>query len=342
MSDARFILSRKKLMEQYNLVKALADEVSYSAKTNYEVSKVLESSANCFFSLHSMESLDVVSDKKRIWFLAQAWAQEEIARLFSLGVENFVVDNETDLKTFLLFLESNNATANLMLRLRLKEHTIHTGRYFVFGMAASQINRLIPELRKNQNIRRLGVHFHRKTQNVSEWSVKQELEESLSGEILAAIDCLCIGGGLPVRYRNFSANVIDCIFAEIKSLKSWLNSLGIKMIIEPGRFLAAPCIKLETTIKSIYENNIVVNCSVYNSEMDTFVAGIKLEVEGELASGTPFTIKGQTPCSMDIFRYRVFLSNPKVGDKITFLNAGAYNFSSDFCCLKKLETVIVV
>jgi len=84
-----------------------------------------------------------------------------------------------------------------------------------------------------------------------------------------------------------------------------------------------------------------VNCSVYNSAMDTFVASIKLEVEGELESGTAFTIKGQTPCSMDIFRYRVFLKNPKPGDKIVFLNAGAYNFASDFCSLRKLETVVV-
>ena len=44
---------------------------------------------------------------------------------------------------------------------------------------------------------------------------------------------------------------------------------------------------------------------------------------------------------MDLFRYRVFLKDPKVGDKIVFLNAGAYNFATDFCGLKKLETVVV-
>jgi ornithine decarboxylase len=44
---------------------------------------------------------------------------------------------------------------------------------------------------------------------------------------------------------------------------------------------------------------------------------------------------------MDIFRYRTYLDNPKVGDKIVFLNAGAYTYSTDFCNLKKLETVIV-
>ena len=94
-------------------------------------------------------------------------------------------------------------------------------------------------------------------------------------------------------------------------------------------------------IQNIYSNNIIVNCSVYNSAMDTFVAHIRLLVDGELNSGEPYTIKGITPDSMDVFRYRVFLSNPKVGDKLVFLNAGAYTYSTDFCSLEKLETLVV-
>jgi len=44
---------------------------------------------------------------------------------------------------------------------------------------------------------------------------------------------------------------------------------------------------------------------------------------------------------MDIFRYCVFLPDKKVGDKIVFLNAGAYNFSTDFCNLEKIDTRIL-
>lgn len=339
--SARFVLSRKKLLVQYAEVSALADEVSYSAKTNYEVAHELEKLTNCFFSLHSVESLGSVKDKKRVWFLAQAWDGAEVSRLLAAGVENFVVDNEADLGTLLGWLEGKGLKINLLLRIRLKEHTIHTGRYFVFGMGAAQANSLLPQLRKNKNIGKLGIHFHRKTQNVSEWSLKPELEQSISPEAWKCVNIVCIGGGIPVRYKNFTVDVQAAIFAAIAELRQWLNDRGIRMMVEPGRFIAAPCVRLEATIKSIYDGNITVNCSVYNSAMDTFVASIKLEVDGELQSGTPYTIKGQTPCSMDIFRYRVFLDGPKVGDKIVFLNAGAYNFASDFCSLKKLETVVV-
>ena len=92
---------------------------------------------------------------------------------------------------------------------------------------------------------------------------------------------------------------------------------------------------------NIQDNTIIVGCSVYNGAMDTFVANIRLEVEGELEEGEAYTIKGKTPDSIDIFRYRVFLDNPKVGEKIVFLKAGAYNYSTDFCLLEPLETVIV-
>jgi len=115
------------------------------------------------------------------------------------------------------------------------------------------------------------------------------------------------------------------------------------MIIEPGRYIAAYAVKLETNIKSIYDNNIIIDCSVYNAAMDTFVAHIRLLVEGEVeeGNGEAYTIKGCTPDSMDIFRYRVFLKKPNVGDKVVFLNAGAYTYTTDFCNLPKLETVIV-
>ena len=65
-------------------------------------------------------------------------------------------------------------------------------------------------------------------------------------------------------------------------------------------------------------------------------------VEGELDSdeGEYFLIKGNSPTRDDIFRYKVKLKNPLVGDKIVFLNAGAYNYTTDFFGYKKLKTEI--
>ncbi len=60
----------------------------------------------------------------------------------------------------------------------------------------------------------------------------------------------------------------------------------------------------------------------------------------ENQEGQHYLIKGNSPTRDDIFRYKVKLNNPKVGDKITFLNAGAYNYTTDFFGYKKIPTEI--
>lgn len=331
----KFILSKSKVFEQLEIIKSLSDEVSYSFKTNKEVAKILE--GNCYFSVHSLNNLNQIQDKEKVWFFLQG--NQNIQEIISQGVKNFVVDNENDLTNLLNNLKSE---INLLLRMKLKEHTLHTGKHFVYGFYSKQINELIPKLKENKLINKLGIHFHRKTQNISEWSLKEELVQSITKENLNKLDLVNIGGGLPAQYKNFRKEVIDYIFKKIKELKEFLNQNNIKIIIEPGRFIAAPSIKLETEIINVYNNNIVVNSSVYNAAMDTFVAHIRLLVENEQENSEhQYTIKGFSPCSLDIFRYKVYLKEkPKIGDKITFLNAGAYNYSSNYFNLEKINTEI--
>jgi ornithine decarboxylase len=336
---AKFILSKSKVLKQLKIINEISDSVSYSLKTNFEVGKILEKDSNCFFSVHSLESLELIKDKSRVWFFGQSWNMNELKLLVDRGVYNFVIDNQNDLKIFLEFIKNKKNKFNLLLRFRLKENTIHTGKHFVFGMRANEINLLIPKIRNIKNINKIGIHFHRKTQNVSEWSLKEELKDSI--KILDSIDFVNIGGGIPIPYKNHRPEILKNIFSKIKEVKEFLNSKGIKLIIEPGRFIAGPSINLETEIINIYENNIAINASVYNCAMDTFIANIRLLIDNELNFGERYVIKGCTPDSMDIFRYSVFLNKPRIGQKITFLNAGAYNFSTDFCKLPKLKTEVI-
>tara|TARA_Y100000310_G_scaffold250714_1_gene257045 strand:+ start:478 stop:1509 length:1032 start_codon:yes stop_codon:yes gene_type:complete len=340
-STAKFILSKDKLQKQVNTL-AIADSISYSFKTNPEVGKILEETTNCTFSVHSYELLDQIKDKSRVWLFAQAWDKDEIKELTKKGISKFVVDNLTDLETLQNYLENNKTKISLLLRMRLKENTVHTGKHFVFGLSANEANTAIEKLQNHPQITELGIHFHRKTQNISEWSLKEELQEALTPQTLDNIQILNIGGGLPVEYKN-SHPQLKPILNEITKLKEWLTNYKIHLIIEPGRFLSAPCIDLHTTIKNIYKDNIIVDASVYNTALDTFGAHIRLEVEGELeqTKAQAWTIKGSTPCSLDIYRYRVYLHNPKKGDQIIFKNAGAYNFATDFCGLGKIRTEVV-
>jgi len=343
MGKPKFVLSKSRVLEQYRKVEKLADLVSYSSKTNQHITPILEHETWCMFSVHFENELKHVKDKSRVVFLAQAWGDKEIERLLGMGVKWFVVDNEPDLDELLSALESWKGKVSILLRARLREHTLSTERYFVFGMGSETVNKRIRELRGHGKIEKLGVHFHRKTQNLSEWNLRYELENMLEKDVLKAIDVVDMGGGLPAQYANTNVDVLPGIFGKVREFREWLNSKGVQLVIEPGRFIAAPAIKLVTEVAAVHGNTIVVNASVYNSDLDALIVPVKLLVEDELSKkdGRPFVVKGITPCSLDLFRYRVYLNAPKKGDKLVFLNAGAYNFHTDFCDLGEIETETV-
>ena len=339
--DPKFILSKKVIMQQYNRVEDIADIVSYSSKTNPKVTSVLEEMTDCLFSVHMENELKNIRDISRAVFLAQGWSSAQAKELYNRGIRNFILDNEHDLDILLATLKDTNRKVNLMLRLKLRENSIRTERYFVFGMPSATINQRIGELVDSPNIGKLGIHFHRKTQNVSEWKLQRDIEDVISPETLDAIDILNIGGGLPSVYANSNADVIGGIFKRITDFRKWLHDRDISLMIEPGRYIAAPAGKLVTRVMAVYEDNVIVNASVYNSDMDAILVPVKLRVENEVSSqkGEAYVIKGCTPCSMDLFRYRVYLEKrPQIGDPITFINAGAYNFRSDFCDLEEITT----
>jgi len=337
----RFILNKNRVIDKYRQLRNLGIKVSYSLKTNIEVGKVLEKETDSNFTVHSLKELSYINDKNRAWYFLIATNNEEIEYVLKLGIRNFVVDLNEDLKLLLNYIEKRMDRINLLLRIKLKENTIFSGKYYVYGMDSKKVNFLIPKLKEHSLIDKLGIHFHRKTQNVSEWNIKQEVEDFLTIDNLNKLDIINIGGGLPGKYKSTNDNALNIILNKIIELKSWFDK---EIIIEPGRFIASFAITLESEISAIQDNTIFVNCSIYNSAIDTVISNIKLLVEGEEDYKKDFKkyiIKGNTPASEDIFRYEVFLTEKKVGDIIKFLNAGAYNFHSEFCNLQKIPTFIV-
>lgn len=342
--NAKFILSKKVLREQVKKLEDLGLKISYSYKTNRIVGNVLQEISDINFSVHDKEEIEDIEDKSKMCFFLQAESEDEISELLDKGIKNFVVDNEVDLNNILKIINLKKIKINLSLRMKFLEHRIGTGKYFVYGMSSEKVNKIISEIKNNNFIDRLGVHLHRKSQNTSEWEIIGDLKDSLNKESLERINFVNIGGGLPSIYRSSNVDVFNYIFSKLKETKEWLEERKIETVIEPGRFLAAPCVKLIAEIIQKYDNNLVINTTIYNCAIDSIITGTKMLVEGELNEddeGDYFLIKGNSPTRDDIFRYKVKLkSKIDVGDKIIFLNAGAYNYTTDFFGYKKLETEI--
>lgn len=345
MSKPYFTLSKKIVLEKYKEVDDICDVVSYSSKTNPLVTPILEAETNCLFSIHLETELKNVKGYSRVLYLAQAWDSEQITRLLEKGITKFAVDNLPDLEVLKTYLNEHTDVVieQLYLRIKLKENSIRTEKYFVFGMNADEVNKHIQELATNIQIKALGVHSHRKTQNMAEWNLEYEYSHMLEEKTLDLLSYINIGGGLPSTYANTNEQVFQGIKNKVNEFRHFLNNKNIQLVIEPGRFIAAPSGKLHTKILSMHEQNIIVNASVYNTDLDALIVPVKLLIEGERdkREGEPYVVKGITPCSMDLFRYRVYLENPQIGDGLIFLNAGAYNFSTKFIDLEEVETKVI-
>jgi len=328
---ARFLLDPSVAIKQYDSLSHMG-EVWYNIKTNPEVGKVLEEKTKAIFTSTGMGNLFHIKDKKRAIVLLQGEKTEEIKKMVNEGVSGFIVDNEMDLNRLLKVTDDTR----LFLRLKFKEHTIYTGKYFVYGIDWNRASEIIDRL----PLDKIGIHLHRKTQNIGEWSLSRDLApiiEKLEGKITS----VNIGGGLPFNYHNSNPNLTP-ILERIKELGKNLKEKNMKLIMEPGRYICAPAVRLETKIINSYDKNLIVDASIYNSAMDTFLFHIRLPVENETERGHQCLIKGRSPDSLDMFRYKVFFKEEKkIGDQIIFLNAGAYNFNTEFSDLPKIKTEIV-
>ena len=342
MREPKFIIEKSKIFKQLEILKKDFDEVSYSWKTNPKIGEILNENKACYFSIRGLNELEQVKKTKQIWYFLFATNNAELKEiLIKQGLRNFVVDNESDLEKLMKFIQGKGIKINLLLRMKLKENTIFTGRHYVFGMRINQIQKLIDRLENEGNIGGLGIHLHRKTQNVSEWNLKEEIIQSLRDKYLKKIDLINVGGGLPGKYENSQDNELDTILSKIRDMRKYTDRFDVKIIVEPGRFIASSPVKLECYITAIIDDACFVNVSVFNGMLDTIIANVKLIVKEENKQGNPYIIKGCSPDSADILRYRVYLKNPQVGDRITFLNCGAYNYTTNFCAIKEIKTEII-
>lgn len=339
---AYFTLSKSKLLKQLKILTNLDLKISYSYKTNKQIGDTLqEISPETNFSIHAYEEIAMIKNKSKISFFTQAESTKELKEIIDKGITTFVIDNEIDLKKTLKAAQENNTKINISIRMKFHEHRIGTGKYFVYGLPSLKVNQLIQNLKNNPQINNLGIHIHRKSQNTSEWEIVEELKDSIDKETLKIIKSVNLGGGLPVEYKSYTSSTLPYILKKISKAKEFLDQHNIETIIEPGRFLAAPPISLHTKIIQIQDNILILNTTIYNCALDTILTETKMLVKQETEKGGDYLLKGNSPTRDDIFRYKTKLKDPKIGDEIIFLNAGAYNYTTDFFGYKKLETKII-
>ncbi len=337
-----FIVSKKEIKRRIWDLKRRSDIVFYSHKTNPFIGKLITKMNDgiglCLNHINSLRDLDEDTLKKSLYYV-HSESKEEIEKILDKGIKKFIVDNENDLKKVI----SVGDVEDIYIRVKYREHTFYTGKYFVYGISWKKIEDIIKryDLSNKYN---LGLHFHKRTQNIGEWYIFEDFFDMFSENFLKKYDIryVNIGGGIPWKYINSKPD-LKYIFYNIDIFRKKLNDLNIKLVMEPGRYIAAPSVRLKVKVINKYEKTLVVNASIYNAYMDTYLLHHRLPILEESQNGKYcYTIKGNTLDSLDIFRYSACFENDiEIGDTLTFLNVGAYNFHCNFSFLSPIPYVIV-
>ena len=170
-----------------------------------------------------------------------------------------------------------------------------------------------------------GLHFH----TVFSQSDFQPLEKIVLllkeklGRKLAQIKWLNMGGG-------YLFNQIENHQPFIELVKQLQAQYGIEIYIEPGKAIVGNAGYLVTSVIDRFNHdrkNIAVLDTSVNHNPEVFEYQKKPSVMEESREGEECLLVGSSCLAGDIFGEYTFNKMPKVGDRLTFSNVGAYSLT---------------
>jgi ornithine decarboxylase len=258
----------------------------------------------------------------------------DIRTAIDFGVKHFVVDNPDELRKFVKF--RNRAALLIRVAFRSADALCDLSRKF--GCDADAVEGLLA-LAAELRIRVDGLSFHAGSQaagpqmHVEAIRVCRELMQSAKarGHELSILD---IGGGFPVDYMRGPTPIpIEEFCAPIRRALSSLDT-GVRVIAEPGRYLAAPAAIVVASVMGRAQRDghwwYYLDDGLYGSYSGQVFDRTKYPVEALVAPGPtyPSVLAGPTCDSVDVISENIALPKLKQGDLVVGRVMGAYTWAS--------------
>jgi ornithine decarboxylase len=258
----------------------------------------------------------------------------DIRTALDFGVKHFVIDNPDELRKFVKF--RNRAALLIRVAFRSADALVDLSRKF--GCDADAVEGLL-DLAAELRIQVDGLSFHAGSQaagpqkHVEAIRVCRELMASAKarGHELSILD---IGGGFPVDYMRGPTPIpIEEFCAPIRRELGSLGS-GVRVIAEPGRYLAAPAAIVVASVMGRAQRDghwwYYLDDGLYGSYSGQVFDHTKYPVEALVAPGPtyPSVLAGPTCDSVDVISENIALPKLKQGDLVVGRVMGAYTWAS--------------
>jgi ornithine decarboxylase len=272
----------------------------------------------------------------------------DIRDALAFGVDTFVVDNPDEIAKF----ARHRRQARLLVRISFRSPDAVCDLSRKFGCDPDDAPALLKEARRI-GIGVRGFSFHVGSQatdpakHVEAIDVCIGLIESARRDKLAVIDMLDIGGGFPVDYVK-AVMPIEEFCAPLRAALERVPA-GIRVIAEPGRYIAAPAaIGVATVMGRARRDGLwwyYLDDGLYGSYSGQLFDHARYAIDSLRTGGDRFAsvVAGPTCDSIDVVNENVWLPELKVGDLIVGRAMGAYTWASatDFNFFPRARVVSV-
>jgi ornithine decarboxylase len=304
-----------------------------------------------FFDLATTGEVELVKDQgiaaERCIHTHPIKRDSDIRDALRYGVTTFVADNPEEIRKFVRYRKR----AELLLRVSFRSPTAVCDLSRKFGCEPGAVLGLIEQARR-LGIRVRGLSFHVGSQATDPAKYIEAIQActNLIAEALLAglpsLDVLDIGGGFPVAY-NDAVMPIEEFCAPIRAALAGLPK-HVRVIAEPGRFIAAPAaIALSTVMGKAKRDGrwwYYLDDGLYGSYSGQLFDHARYPVcalrSGE---GLPSVLAGPTCDSIDVIDDNILLPELEVGDLVVGRMMGAYTWASatDFNFFKRARVVVM-
>jgi ornithine decarboxylase len=256
----------------------------------------------------------------------------DIRNALSYGVKVFVVDNPDEVRKFVKY--RNRCSLLIRVSFRSPEAVCDLSRKF--GCDPQSVGDLV-KLASQLQIPVSGLSFHVGSQALDPGKHIEAIEVCrgllpVTLEHGQALTILDIGGGFPVDYGGNPVD-IDAYCAPIRAaLSSWPKS--VRVIAEPGRFIAAPAAITVTSVMGRAERDgrwwYYLDDGLYGCFNGQLFDHAKYPVEPLTARGPalPSVLAGPTCDSIDVVDEHIELPKLEIGELVVGRTMGAYTWCS--------------
>ena len=325
------------------------------SNSNLSVLRVLANLGGGFDIVSAGELQRVLAaggDPAKCVFAGVGKTAAEIAFALKAGVYSFNVESEPEMQRINRVAAKLKKIAPIAVRVNpnVEAHThakITTGTYEnKFGIAFEDVERVYARAAKLKNLRLRGVQMHIGSQITEtspfELAVKKVLPLVKKLTAKYALEFFSVGGGLgivydpmlasgqPAWWRTAAAKNILTPSSYAARLLPLLQPLGLKILLEPGRFISGNAGALVTRVEYVKRTG-KKNFVIVDAAMNDLIRPAFYDAYHEIV---PLAKKGRATVKSDVVgpiceSGDYFCQNrplPKVGegDCLALLSAGAY------------------